>query len=255
MFLDYLVLGAGNTGINLGDAVATLVIFLGLMALLKKFAWGPLMGIMREREELVASGIDAAEKAKKETQALLEEQKSLLKEARTEAQSILEGAKKQGEASREEIVSAARAEANRLKESAVRDIEAEKERTKKEINKKCKTLTYTTAYKPSKFKQEVVFLDDEDDELRHLERNLEDAYDECQITGVAPLHEYFTEWLALDEIFTYTELAEMAMTESAKAMGDLITNKFKVIHEWTEKELDDIWKEVIWMSLDVQEVM
>ncbi|HEY4622344.1 MAG TPA: ATP F0F1 synthase subunit B, partial [Solibacillus sp.] len=80
MVLDYLVLGAGANNINLGDAIATLVIFLGLMALLKKFAWGPLMGIMREREELVASGIDAAEKAKKETQALLEEQKSLLKE-------------------------------------------------------------------------------------------------------------------------------------------------------------------------------
>lgn len=141
-----------------------------------------------------------------------------------------------------------------------RHIETEKERAKKEISEKCKTLTYTTAYKPlktktSNFEQEIVFLDDEDDELRHLERNLEGAYDECQITGVAPLHEYFTEWLALDEIFTYTELAEMAMTESAKAMGELITNKFKVIHEWTEKELDDIWQEVIWMSLDVQEVM
>ena len=147
MFLDYLVLGAGATDINLGDAIATLVIFLGLMALLKKFAWGPLMGIMQEREELVANGIDAAEKAKKETQALLEEQKSLLKEARTEAQAIIEGAKKQGEAMREEIVSAARAEANRLKESAVRDIEAEKEKAIAAVREEVVSLSVLAASK------------------------------------------------------------------------------------------------------------
>ena len=147
VFLDYLVLGSGAEKLNTGDIIATLVIFLVLMALLKKFAWGPLMGVMREREELVASGIDAAEKAKKETQALLEEQKSLLKEARTEAQSIIEGAKKQGEATREEIVSAARAEANRLKESAVRDIEAEKEKAIAAVREEVVSLSVLAASK------------------------------------------------------------------------------------------------------------
>ena len=64
MFLDYLVLGAsaGEPTFNSGDIIATLVIFLALMALLKKFAWGPLMGIMQQREELVASEIEAAER-------------------------------------------------------------------------------------------------------------------------------------------------------------------------------------------------
>lgn len=97
MFLDYLVLGASAGSFNSGDIIATLVIFIVLMVLLKKFAWGPLMGIMQQREELVASEIEAAEKARKESHQFLEEQKSLLKEARTEAQSIVEGAKKQGE--------------------------------------------------------------------------------------------------------------------------------------------------------------
>lgn len=145
--LDYLVLGAGAEKFNTGDIIATLVIFLVLMILLKKFAWGPLMGIMQEREELVANGIDAAEKAKKETKALLEEQKSLLKEARTEAQSIIEGAKKQGEATREEIVSAARTEANRLKESAVRDIEAEKEKAIAAVREEVVSLSVLAASK------------------------------------------------------------------------------------------------------------
>ncbi len=148
MFLDYLVLGADTEEfLNTGDIVATVLIFLILMILLKKFAWGPLMGIMQEREELVAKDIDAAEKARKETQAILEEQKALLKEARTEAQSIIEGAKKQGDITREEIVSAARAEADRLKESAVRDIEAEKEKAIAAVREEVVSLSVLAASK------------------------------------------------------------------------------------------------------------
>ena len=146
MFLDNLVLGAA-TGFNGGDILATLLIFLILMFLLKKFAWGPLMGVMQEREELVAKDIDAAETARKETQALLEEQKALLKEARTEAQAIIEGAKKQGEATREDIVGAARAEADRLKESAVRDIEAEKEKAIAAVREEVVSLSVLAASK------------------------------------------------------------------------------------------------------------
>ena len=40
--------------------------FIILISILKKFAWGPLMGIMKQREELVANEIEAAEKSRKE---------------------------------------------------------------------------------------------------------------------------------------------------------------------------------------------
>lgn len=145
--MEYLVLGASATGLNLGDIIATAVIFLILMFLLKKFAWGPLMGIMEQREELVSSEIDAAEKARKEAQSLLEEQKALLKEARTEAQAIVEGAKKQADTTRAEIVTTARAEAERLKESAVRDIEAEREKAIAAVREEVVSLSVLAASK------------------------------------------------------------------------------------------------------------
>ncbi|CAM5192118.1 ATP synthase subunit b OS=Ureibacillus acetophenoni OX=614649 GN=atpF PE=3 SV=1 [Ureibacillus acetophenoni] len=132
---------------NGGDVLATLVIFIVLMLLLKKFAWGPLMGIMKQREELVASEIDAAENARKEAAKVLEEQKALLKEARTEAQSIIESAKKQGDTQREEIISAAREEANRLKESAVREIETEKEKAILAVREEVVSLSVLAASK------------------------------------------------------------------------------------------------------------
>ena len=147
MGLDYLVLGAEGLSFNGGDVLATVIIFAILMLLLKKFAWGPLMGVMQQREELVASEIDAAENARKETAKLLEEQKSLLKEARTEAQTIIDSAKKQGEVQRDEIITAARNEANRLKESAVREIETEKAKAIAAVREEVVSLSVLAASK------------------------------------------------------------------------------------------------------------
>ena len=51
---------------NSGDVLFQLVMFIILMALLKKFAWGPLMGIMKQREDHVSSEINAAEESRVE---------------------------------------------------------------------------------------------------------------------------------------------------------------------------------------------
>lgn len=147
MLLDYLVLGSAEHGVNYGDILATLVIFIVLMLLLKKFAWGPLMGIMTEREELVASEIETAEKNREDSQKLLEEQRSLLKEARTEALAIVENAKKQADLQKEDIVSAAKAEAMRLQESAKRDIETEKEKAIAAVREEVVSLSVLAATK------------------------------------------------------------------------------------------------------------
>ncbi|TQR18107.1 F0F1 ATP synthase subunit B [Psychrobacillus soli] len=147
MSFDYLILGAGGAGLNIWDIIATLFFFLLLMALLKKVAWGPLMGIMTQREELIASEIQAAENSRGESQRLLEEQRDLLKEARTEALAIVENAKKQGEASREDIITTARSEAARLKESAIREIDTEKERAIAAVRQEVVSLSVLAASK------------------------------------------------------------------------------------------------------------
>ena len=63
--------------------------------MLRKFAWGPLMGIMKEREEHVTNEIDAAERSNAEAKKLVEEQREMLKQSRVEAQELIERAKKQ----------------------------------------------------------------------------------------------------------------------------------------------------------------
>lgn len=144
MLTSGLVLGAS---LNTGDIVFQLLMFLILLALLKKYAWGPLMGIMQAREEHIANEIEEAEKSRAEAKKLLEEQRSLLKEARTEAQSLIDNAKKQGEVQREEIISLARQEAERVKESAKLEIEQEKEKAVSEIREQVATLSVLIASK------------------------------------------------------------------------------------------------------------
>lgn len=148
MFLDHLVLGAaGHQGVNWGDIAFTLIIFIILMAILKKVAWGPLMGIMQKREEQVANDLDEAAKNRQESQQLLEEQRSLLNKSQNEAQAIVENAKKQAEMQKQEIVSAAKNEAVRLQESAKRDIEAEREKAIAAVREEVVSLSVLAASK------------------------------------------------------------------------------------------------------------
>lgn len=145
MFFDHLVLGATGKFLNVGDIIATLAVFIILMLLLKKFAWGPLMGIMQQREELIASEIATAENSRQESQKMLEEQRSLLKEARTQAQEIVENAKKQGEVSRQDIISTARAEAGRMKDAAVQEIGNEREKAISAVREEVVALSLLAA--------------------------------------------------------------------------------------------------------------
>jgi F-type H+-transporting ATPase subunit b len=138
---------AANSGVNWGDIIFQLAMFIILMVLLKKFAWGPLMGIMTQREEHVAGEISAAEQSRVEAKKLLEEQRSLLKEARSEAQVLIENAKKQGDIQREEIIAVARTEADRIKESAKLEIEQQKEKAVAAIREQVASLSVLIASK------------------------------------------------------------------------------------------------------------
>lgn len=147
MGIDLFVLGASQGQLNTGDIIFQLAMFLILMALLKKFAWGPLMGVMRQREEHVANEIDSAEKSRTEANQYLEEQRELLKQARQEAQSLIENAKKQGDIQRDEIIELARSEADRLKQSAVSEIEREKEQAVAAIREQLASMSVMIASK------------------------------------------------------------------------------------------------------------
>ena len=132
---------------NGGDILFQLLAMLVLLALLKKFALGPLLNIMKQREDHIAGEITSAEERNKEAQKLIEEQRVLLKEAKQESQSLIENAKKLGEKQKEDIIQAARAESERLKEAARTEMVKEKEQAVSALREQVASLSVLIASK------------------------------------------------------------------------------------------------------------
>lgn len=134
-------------GLYVGDMLAQLFFFIVLLLLVKKFAWGPVMNMMKQREEYVANEIDAAEKSRAEAEAAAKEAVEQLKQTKQEAQQIIEDARNAGKRQENDIVSAAREEAERLREAAKADIENEKEKALQALQDKVASLSVLIASK------------------------------------------------------------------------------------------------------------
>ena len=132
------VLGAG---VEWGTTLVTLATFVILLALLKKFAWGPLKEVMDKRERDINKDIDDAEQAKINAQKLEEENRKTLKETQDEVQRILDDAKVQARKQHEEIIHEANVRANGMIETAQSEINSEKERALADINNQVSELS------------------------------------------------------------------------------------------------------------------
>nr|WP_263315075.1 F0F1 ATP synthase subunit B [Mammaliicoccus sp. Marseille-Q6498] len=144
---NVLVLGAAGGGVEWGTILFTLATFLILLALLKKYAWGPLKSIMDERENSINKDIDDAHEAKVNAKKLEEENKNLLKKTQEEVQTILDDAKHQAKVQQEQIISEANSKANGLIQSAQAEIQQEKQKAIADINNRVSELSVLIASK------------------------------------------------------------------------------------------------------------
>lgn len=107
--------------------------FLIVFFLLKKFAWGPILGMIKDREKSIEDALQKAEIAKedmklfqKENEKLMNQAKAerdvMLKEARELRESTINEAKQKASSEAERIMTAARAEIQNEKNQAINDI-------------------------------------------------------------------------------------------------------------------------------------
>lgn len=108
---------------DIGQAIAAVLIFAVLLAILGKFAWKPIIVQLRQREDSVAKQLDDAAKRQKESEELLAEYRARLDRAESDAQRLVEDSKKQASRDRQRLLDQARAEAEKHAEQAQRDIE------------------------------------------------------------------------------------------------------------------------------------
>ncbi|UCC24744.1 MAG: F0F1 ATP synthase subunit B [Gemmatimonadales bacterium] len=137
--------GPGLFDVNLGLSLWTVVIFGALLILLRKYAWGPILGMVEERENRIQAALDESAESREEAAKLLEEHRAQLADARRQASDIIAEGKAAGEKVRKDIEEKARGEAQAIVESARREIQREKEQALDELRRESVDLALAAA--------------------------------------------------------------------------------------------------------------
>jgi F-type H+-transporting ATPase subunit b len=114
-------------------ALYTLVVFLLLLGVLWKFAWGPIVAALETREKHIHAEIAEAERANAEAQRLLAEHGRKLAEVQNEVRVIIDEARRAAQHTQQEILKQAQDEAQATRVRALRDIEQAKDRALQDI--------------------------------------------------------------------------------------------------------------------------
>jgi len=132
---------------NPGLVLWTLVSFLILLFLLKKYAWKPILGAITERERSIEDALNKAELAKEEMSRLSNENAQLLKEARAERDEMLKEARVLKDRIVGEAKEAAQLEGAKMLEKAKHEIASQKAAAVAEIKGQVATLSIQIAEK------------------------------------------------------------------------------------------------------------
>lgn len=132
---------------SFGLFIWQIVIFVGLILLLKKFAWKPILDAVNEREEGIKNALESAENAKKEMQDLQADNQRILQEARVERDSMLKEAREMKEKIVADAKNEAQAQGQKMIEQAKAAIESEKNAAMNELKLQVSTLSLSIAEK------------------------------------------------------------------------------------------------------------
>jgi len=133
--------------LNPGLSVWTTLVFLILLAILWKFAWGPILAMVQDREDGIQGTLDQAAKEREEAAKLLAEHRDQMADARRQAQQMIAEGKEAGERVRKDIEEKARAEGDAMIERARESIEREKDAALDELRKEAVDLALAAAAK------------------------------------------------------------------------------------------------------------
>jgi F-type H+-transporting ATPase subunit b len=132
---------------ELGLIFWTAILFLLLLVILKKFAWSPILSMLKEREEGIATALQSAEKAKAEMAALTADNQRILNEAKEEKAKILKEARDTFDKIVGEASNKAKDEAAKILADAKRDIDNQKNAAMIEIKNQIGNLATEVAEK------------------------------------------------------------------------------------------------------------
>jgi F-type H+-transporting ATPase subunit b len=123
----------------------TIINFIILLFFLKKFLFKPVTEYMERRRKYIEEQIRQAEEDNKEAAVLRDKYITSMKNAKKEAEELIEKAVRQGEGTKEEIIEQAKKESQKLLERAKREISLEKARVMEELKSETAALALMAA--------------------------------------------------------------------------------------------------------------
>ena len=130
-----------------GLFIWTILVFVVLLTLLKKFAWGPLLAALEERQEGIRKSLDDAAQARKELEQVQSDAEAVLVKARAEADSILSETRSDAAKVRDDLRQQAQNEAQSIVQNAERQIQLETDRAVLQIREEAVELSLSIASK------------------------------------------------------------------------------------------------------------
>jgi F-type H+-transporting ATPase subunit b len=112
--------------VSYGTMIWMSIAFIVVLILLKKYAWGPILNAIQEREDHIEESLQMASDVKKEMQELQSSNEILLQDARNERDLMLKDARNTKEDIINEAKDLANIEGDKMIESAREAIENEK---------------------------------------------------------------------------------------------------------------------------------
>ena len=123
------------------------MIFIVLLFLLRKYAWGPILSAVNERESSIKDALASAEAARTEMESLQSDNQRILKEARAEKEAML----KEARSTRAELINTAKedaqAEADKILTQAQEAIQNEKRAAINELREQVGSIAMDIAEK------------------------------------------------------------------------------------------------------------
>ncbi len=127
-------------GIDWKLLLAQAVNFFILLVILKKFAYGPVLKMLKKRKGEIERGLNLTKEAEERIRQIGEEREEVLKEARSGALSLVSEAERTAKIRKEEIAQEAVKKAENIIFEAKRMIEEEKSKMGEEVYKDAKEL-------------------------------------------------------------------------------------------------------------------
>ena len=147
-----------------------LFIFIGLILLLKKFAWKPILDTVNERETSIKDALSSADEARKEMASLQEDNQKILQEARAEREALLKEARTSGADLLAKAKEDAKLEADKILSQAQDAIQNEKRAAINELKNQVAQISLEIAEKVIEGE-----LEDKDKQTSLVEKLLKDA--------------------------------------------------------------------------------